>query len=251
MGAYKHDTVVPFKDSGLTKKQQVAQMFDHIAFRYDFLNHLLSGGLDMGWRKKAIHELSDLNPKNILDVATGTGDMPILMAKRLHPEKITGIDISEGMLDLGRKKITRMKLNDLIDLEIGDSEAINAPDNIYDAVTVAFGVRNFEHLELGLKEMLRVMKPGGKLVILEFSKPENSSFKKLCDFYFRFITPGIGKIFSKNKKAYQYLDESVKAFPEGAGFLEILKKSGYADTSQKALSLGICSIYCGNKPATQ
>jgi demethylmenaquinone methyltransferase/2-methoxy-6-polyprenyl-1,4-benzoquinol methylase len=247
MSTYKHDTVVPFKNSGLTKKQQVAEMFNHIAFRYDFLNRLLSGGVDVYWRKKAIRELLPVNPQQILDVATGTADMPLMMIKYLHPQKITAIDISEGMLDIGRKKISRLNLNNRVELQIGDSEAINFPGNMFDAITVAFGVRNFEYLEKGLEEMLRVLKPGGKLVILEFSKPKNNSFKKICNFYFRFITPGIGKLVSKNKEAYEYLDKSVEAFPEGDDFIDILKKTGYINTYRKPLTLGISTIYCGSK----
>jgi demethylmenaquinone methyltransferase/2-methoxy-6-polyprenyl-1,4-benzoquinol methylase len=247
MSAYKHDVVVPFKNSGLSKKQQVAEMFNRIAFRYDLLNRLLSGGIDVYWRKKAIRELFPSNPQQILDVATGTADMPIMMMKYLHPQKITAIDISEGMLEIGRKKISRLNLNSSITLQTGDSEAIDFSDNNFDAITVAFGVRNFESLEKGLSEMLRVLKPSGKMVVLEFSKPKNNGFKKLCNFYFRFITPGIGKIISKNKEAYQYLDKSVEAFPEGDNFLDILKKTGYINCYRKPLSWGICTIYCGNK----
>ncbi len=247
MSIYKHDTVVPFRDSGLTKKQQVAEMFDHIAFRYDFLNRFLSGGIDIYWRKRAIKELSALHPQLILDVATGTADMPVFMMKYLHPKKITGIDISEGMLDIGKKKIKKLMLENFVGLQTGDSENIHFADHSFDAVTVAFGVRNFEHLEKGLGEMFRVLKPGGKLIVLEFSRPKNIIFKKLCDFYFRFIAPGLGKLISKNKEAYQYLDKSVKAFPEGDDFLSILKKTGYIDPYRKVLSLGICTIYCGMK----
>jgi len=247
MTSYKHDSIVPFKNSGLTKKQQVAEMFNHIAFRYDLLNRLLSGGIDVYWRKKAIRELTQINPLHILDVATGTADMPVMMIKYLQPKKITAIDISEGMLDIARKKISRLNLNSRVELQTGDSEAISFGDNIFDAITVAFGVRNFEFLEKGLREMLRVLKPGGKLVILEFSKPKNTGFRKMCNFYFKFITPGIGKLVSKNKQAYQYLDKSVEAFPEGNDFMEILKKTGYKDTYCKALSWGICTIYCGSK----
>ena len=247
MSSYKHDVVVPFKESKLTKKQQVAEMFNRIAFRYDLLNHLLSGGIDISWRKKAIHELSSINPQQILDVATGTADMPIMMTKYLKSQKIIGIDISEGMLDLGKKKIDKLKLSDRIELLIGDSESINFPDNSFDAITVAFGVRNFEVLEKGLGEMLRVLKPNGKLVILEFSKPKNRFFKKLCDFYFRFITPSLGKMISNNKEAYQYLDKSVEAFPEGNDFVSILNKIGYHNCYYKPLTLGISTIYCGIK----
>ncbi|MBS1599274.1 MAG: bifunctional demethylmenaquinone methyltransferase/2-methoxy-6-polyprenyl-1,4-benzoquinol methylase UbiE [Bacteroidetes bacterium] len=247
MSYYKHDVVVPFKDSNLTKKQQVAEMFNRIAFRYDLLNRLLSGGIDVYWRKKAIRELLSLKPKQILDVATGTADMPVMMMKYLQPEKITAIDISEGMLDIGRKKISKLNLSRNVELQTGDSESINFPDNSFDATTVSFGVRNFEFLEKGLEEMRRVLKPGGKLVVLEFSKPKNNTFKILCNFYFRFITPGVGKLISKNKEAYQYLDKSVEAFPEGDNFLDILKKTGYVNCYRKPLTLGICTIYCGSK----
>lgn len=247
MAKYNHDTIVPFKESGLTKKQQVADMFNSIAFRYDFLNRFLSGGIDMYWRKRAIRELKALDPSRILDVATGTADVAIMMTRYLHPEKITGIDISTGMLEIGRKKIERLKLNDKIELLPGDSESLTFPDNTFDAVTVAFGVRNFEHLEKGLQEMLRVLKPGGRLVVLEFSKPKQRSFKSLYNIYLRLVAPGIGKWISKNREAYQYLNESVKAFPEGNEFIEILNHTGYRNTSLKTLSLGICSIYCGSK----
>jgi len=247
MVTYKHDTIVPFKDSGLTKKQQVAEMFDRIAFRYDFLNRFLSAGIDVYWRKRAIRELLEINPQLILDVATGTADMPVMMIKYLKPKKIIGIDISDGMLDIGTKKINKLKLDNQVELQKGDSEAINFPDNSFDAITVAYGVRNFEHLEKGLQEMLRVLKPTGKLIVLEFSQPKNYFFKRLCDLYFKFITPGVGRLISKNKDAYQYLNKSVKAFPEGNDFIDILKKTGYADPYYKALSLGICTIYCAGK----
>lgn len=247
MAKYNHDTIVPFKDSELSKKQQVADMFNSIAFRYDFLNRFLSGGIDIYWRKKAIRELKALNPSRILDVATGTADVAIMMTRYLHPGKITGIDISAGMLEVGRKKIERLKLSDKIELLSGDSESIQFPDNTFDAVTVAFGVRNFEHLEKGLQEMLRVLKPGGRLVILEFSKPRQRSFKSLYNIYLKLVAPGIGRWISKNRQAYQYLNESVKAFPEGNDFIEILNRTGYSNTSLQTLSLGICSIYCGSK----
>ncbi len=173
--------------------------------------------------------------------------MAIMLMKYLKCEKVTGIDISEGMLELGRKKIAKLNLNTKIELINGDSEQINFADNSFDAITVAYGVRNFEFLEKGLAEMLRVLKPGGKLVILEFSKPRNIFFKKLCDFYFRFITPSLGKMISKNKEAYEYLDKSVEAFPEGKGFLSILEKIGYQNCYLKPLTLGISTIYCGIK----
>ncbi|PWT75738.1 MAG: bifunctional demethylmenaquinone methyltransferase/2-methoxy-6-polyprenyl-1,4-benzoquinol methylase UbiE [Bacteroidetes bacterium] len=247
MVEYKHDKVVPFKNSELGKKEQVADMFDRIAFRYDFLNRFLSGGIDIYWRKKAISELLNCNHQFVLDVATGTADMPIMMAKYLHPQKITGIDLSEGMLQVGRKKIASSNLEQLIELERGDCENLPFEDECFDAVTVAFGVRNFENLEKGLREMRRVLKKGGRLVILEFSKPKNPLFKKMCNFYFKFITPGFGKIFSRNKEAYQYLDESVQAFPEGEELIEILLQSGFSMSRQKPLTFGICSIYSSSK----
>jgi demethylmenaquinone methyltransferase / 2-methoxy-6-polyprenyl-1,4-benzoquinol methylase len=242
-----HDGVVPFKDSDDTKKQQVATMFDQIAFRYDFLNRFLSGGIDVYWRKRAIRELSSLKPQNILDVATGTADVAIMTYQLLQPNRIIGIDISERMLDLGRKKIAKLLLNKQIELQTGDSEAIKFNDNTFDGITVAYGVRNFQDLRKGLSDMLRVLQPGGKLVVLEFSKPKRKIFKKLCDFYMRILTPGIGKLFSKNREAYQYLNDSVQKFPEGNDFLTIMNEVGYTATYLKTLTGGICTIYCGIK----
>lgn len=242
-----HDSIVPFGDKQRSKKDQVADMFNQIAGRYDFLNRFLSGGIDIYWRKKAIAELQTLKPRIVLDVATGTADVAIMTMKYLTPEKIIGIDISTGMLELGRDKIAKAMLNKQIELLEGDCETIKFPDNSFDAVTVAFGVRNFEHLSLGLKEMLRVLKPGGKLVVLEFSRPKQSGFKGLYKLYMKLVAPGIGKLISKNKAAYQYLNDSVQAFPEGEEFKTILKDTGYTDTYLKTLSLGICTIYCGTK----
>lgn len=247
MQGYQHDTIVPFKDSAVPKKQQVAEMFNKIAFRYDFLNRFLSGGIDRKWRRKAIRELRILKPKTILDVATGTADMPIMMMKLLFPERIEGIDISEAMLELGKQKIYKIQLQNQIRLQSGDAEAIHFPEASFDAVTVSFGVRNFQNLELGLSEMLRVLRPGGKLVILEFSKPASGIFLLFYKIYLRFIAPRIGKMVSGSPDAYQYLNKSVNAFPEGASFLEILEKTGYRDSYYRKLSLGICSIYCGSK----
>ena len=247
MAKYTHDTIVPFKDSELGKKQQIAQMFDRIAFRYDFLNRFLSGGIDIYWRKRAIRELTASQPQQILDVATGTADMAIMMTRYLAPRKITGIDISNGMLEIGRQKITRLQLEERIELHTGDSEAINYPDNSFEAVTVAFGVRNFENLEKGLQEILRVLKPGGRLIILEFSRPKQAGFRQLYDGYLRLVAPGIGKMVSSSREAYQYLNDSVRAFPEGADFVRILDKNGYINTRLRKLSLGICTIYVGDK----
>jgi demethylmenaquinone methyltransferase/2-methoxy-6-polyprenyl-1,4-benzoquinol methylase len=242
-----HDSIVPFKDSQLTKKQQIAEMFNRIAFRYDFLNRFLSGGIDVYWRKRAIRELREVSPKTVLDVATGTGDVAILIAKTLKTEKVTGIDISEGMLALGRRKIAKQMLNNRIELLQGDSETINFSNDSFDAITVAFGVRNFENLRQGLKEMLRVLKPGGKLVVLEFSRPSQPIFRGFYSFYMKYIASGIGQVISKNRDAYQYLNVSVKAFPEGKEFVKILNETGYSGTYFKTLSLGICTIYCGKK----
>lgn len=242
-----HDSITPYKDPARTKKQQVAGMFDQIAFRYDFLNRFLSGGIDIYWRKRAIKELAPLQPKKILDVATGTADVAIMTSKFLKPETIIGIDISEGMLQLGRQKVANLLLNKQIELLQGDSEAINFPDNTFDAITVAFGVRNFQDLRKGLSEMKRVLKPGGKLVVLEFSKPKQFVFKGFYNLYMRIVTPGIGRLVSKNREAYQYLNDSVQKFPEGDDFITIMNTIGYTATYFKKLTGGICTIYCGSK----
>ena len=247
MAKFDHDTIVPDKNSDLSKKQQVAVMFDDIAYRYDFLNRFLSAGIDVRWRKKALQYLLPLHPKKILDVATGTADVAIMASGLLKPDKITGIDISEGMLDIGRKKVEKLKLQNTIELLNGDSETINFENNTFDAVTVAFGVRNFQFLEKGLSEILRVLKPGGKLVVLEFSQPSSAFVKSFYNIYMKTVAPGIGKLFSKNRCAYEYLDESIKKFPEGKNFIKILEGVGYKKTQSKTLSLGICSIYCGEK----
>lgn len=247
MTQFAHDEVVPSKNSDLSKKEQVADMFDNIAYRYDFLNRFLSAGIDVQWRKKAIRLLKDINPKEILDVATGTADVAIMTARILQPEKIVGIDISDGMLNIGRKKIAEAGLGGLIELLNGDSETINFEDSSFDAVTVAFGVRNFQQLEQGLREIKRVLRPGGKLVVLEFSKPKAPVIKQIYNVYMNVVAPGLGKLFSKNRDAYKYLDESIKKFPEGKNFTTILDNLGYTNTYCKPLSFGICSIYCGVK----
>lgn len=247
MVKYDHDTVVPEQGSHLSKKEQVEGMFDSIAHRYDFLNRFLSAGIDIIWRKNALKELKKLNPKALLDVATGTGDVAIMATNILHPEKIIGIDISEGMLEFGRKKIDKLNLGNVIELVNGDSETIKFEDASFDAVTVAFGVRNFQHLEKGLVEIKRVLKPGGKLVVLEFSKPKGIGIKQFYNLYMKVVAPGMGKLFSKNRNAYKYLDESIKKFPEGKNFTTILDNLGYRNTYCKPQSLGICSIYCGEK----
>ncbi|MCC7525286.1 MAG: bifunctional demethylmenaquinone methyltransferase/2-methoxy-6-polyprenyl-1,4-benzoquinol methylase UbiE [Chitinophagaceae bacterium] len=247
MTKFDHDSVVPYQDSALAKKDQVAEMFNRIAFRYDFMNRFLSAGIDRGWRKKALKRLSADKPKILLDVATGTGDIAIMAYELLKPERIIGIDISEKMLEIGKAKVLKCGLEQHIQLQSGDSEAINFPDDSFDAVTVAFGVRNFEHLEQGLKEIKRVLRPAGKLVILEFSKPKIAGITQLYNWYVGLVAPQMAAFVSKDKKAYQYLNKSVQGFPEGKAFVDILNNVGFRNTSCKKLSLGICSIYCGVK----
>ena len=247
MTEFAHDTVVPYKNSELNKKKQVAGMFDDISKNYDFLNRFLSAGIDVRWRKKALLQLKKHATVLLLDVATGTADVAILAETLLKPTKIIGIDISEGMLEIGREKVKKNKLQNTIELLKGDSEAINFNDNTFDAVTVAFGVRNFENLTKGLSEILRVLKPGGKLVVLEFSKPTLPLVKIFYRFYMKTVTPALGKLFSNNRDAYTYLDESINQFPEGKNFIKILDDLGYQNIHRKTLSLGICSIYCGIK----
>ncbi|HEY0434750.1 MAG TPA: bifunctional demethylmenaquinone methyltransferase/2-methoxy-6-polyprenyl-1,4-benzoquinol methylase UbiE [Chitinophagaceae bacterium] len=242
-----HDHITPYGDPVASKKQQVAKMFDEIAGRYDRLNHVLSFGIHTGWRKKALRLLKNDHPKDILDVATGTGDLAIAAAKMLKPRRVVGIDISTQMLEVGKKKIEKEGLSNVIQLQNGDSETINFGGGSFDAVIVAFGVRNFENLDKGLKEMLRVLKPGGKLVVLEFSRPRLRIFRSLYNLYMGKIAPEIARLFSKNKKAYQYLDQSARVFPERQGFIEILNSNGYCETHFQTLSAGICCIYTGRK----
>lgn len=239
-------TVVPYKEEKAGKKEQMAKMFNNISHRYDFLNHFLSLGIDRMWRATAIRLLKPLKPKQILDVATGTGDFAI-QAMRLNPEKITGIDISEGMLKVGRKKIERLKLSDRIQLLSGDSENMQFPDSSFDAVTVGFGVRNFENLEKGLAEILRVLKPGAMLIVLEFSRPRKFPMRQLYNFYFKNILPGLGRLISSDKSAYTYLPESVEVFPDGTDFENILRNVGFKETACKPLTFGISSIYMARK----
>jgi len=238
--------VKPYKDLDLGKKEQVAEMFNNIAPRYDFLNRLLSLGIDVLWRKKAVRILKKENPKTILDIATGTADFAI-ESMSLNPDKIIGVDISENMLSHGRIKIKAKGLADKIELRSGDSENLQFENNSFDAITVAFGVRNFENLEKGLQEMNRVLKKGGTSIVLEFSKPNSFPFKQIYNFYFLNILPGIGKLISKDSSAYTYLPESVNAFPDGENFLAIYKKAGFTQLKQYKLMFGIASIYYGKK----
>lgn len=237
--------VTPYQTED-SKKEQVAQMFDNIAFRYDFLNSLLSLGIHKGWRKKCVKLLQESKPKTILDVATGTADFAMECAK-LGPEKIIGVDISEGMMKFGREKIKKAGLEKLITLEYGDAETLAFPDNTFDAIVVGFGVRNFENLEKGMINLHRILKPGGKLVILEFSNPRIGFIKWLYNFYFTKVTPFIGRMFSKDVRAYTYLPESVKAFPDNENFVAIMQKLKYHHPEFKSLSFGIAAIYTGSK----
>jgi demethylmenaquinone methyltransferase / 2-methoxy-6-polyprenyl-1,4-benzoquinol methylase len=240
-------TVIPYAEHGGTKKEQVADMFNNISKTYDFLNHFLSLGIDTIWRKKAIKELKNDKPGLILDVATGTGDFAFEALRILKPEKIIGVDISRGMLDVAEQKIAHRKMGDRFEVKLGDSEKLPFAANEFDAVTVAYGVRNFENLEFGLADMQRVLKPGGKAVVLEFSKPKVFPVKQLYNFYFNYITPGIGKLFSKDARAYSYLPESVAAFPDGDAFILLMQKVGFKNTKCRPLAFGICSIYTGVK----
>jgi len=238
--------VVPYKEDDKSKKEQVANMFDNISPRYDFLNHTLSLGIDILWRKKAIRLLQPFAPKTVLDIATGTGDFAV-EAIRLKPDRIVGVDISEGMLAVGRDKIQEKGLSNLIELQYGDSENLAFEDNIFDVITVAFGVRNFETLKKGLGEMFRVTREGGHVMIIEFSKPKKFPVKQLYNFYFKAILPKIGKLVSKDNAAYQYLPESVAAFPDGQAFIDILNEVGYKEAKCIPLTFGISSIYWARK----
>ena len=246
MTEFPHDNIKPFSEEG-AKKAQVSEMFDRIAPRYDFMNRFLSLGIDKAWRKKAIRYFKKDRPALLLDVATGTGDMALLAARMLHPQKIIGIDISEKMLQIGREKAAKLRHQTSIELHSGDGETINFPNNTFDGVMVAFGVRNFENLEKGLQEILRVMKPGAQLVVLEFSKPRVPGVKQLYNLYMGVIAPQMAKWFHQNKQAYQYLNESAKAFPDRQRFITILNKCGFSNTYYQSLSLGICCIYSARK----
>jgi len=224
----------------------VQSMFNNIAPKYDLLNHLLSAGIDKGWRRKVRKALATGHPEIILDVATGTGDLAIELAK-LPVKKIIGIDIAEDMLEIGRKKIAKKKLENVIELKPGDSENIRFEDNHFDAITVAFGVRNYANLEKGLSEMYRVLKPGKKAAILEFSKPASFPMKQVYQYYFNHILPAIGRMVSKDKSAYTYLPQSVALFPENKNFLNVLRKAGFKNPGQKRLTFGIATLYVAEK----
>ncbi len=239
--------VVPYKEKNTGKREQVAEMFDNISPKYDLLNRVLSGGIDIYWRKRAISLLKKQKPQLILDIATGTGDLAIEAVRHLNPEKVIGVDISKGMLQFGIEKMKKLGLDKKIELRMGDSEKLLFDDNTFDAVIVSFGVRNFENLLKGLTDMHRVTKEGGTCVVVEFSNPRKFPFKQLYTFYSNTILPFIGKLVSKDNAAYSYLPESVKAFPDGEEFLSIFNKAGFKETICIPLTFGICSVYVGKK----
>ena len=239
------ETVTPYNNND-SKKDQVAQMFNNIAYRYDFLNSLLSLGIHKGWRRKCVQLISEKNPKHLLDVATGTADFAIECMK-LNPTSVIGIDISEGMMKFGREKIEKLNLQNKISLQYGDAETCDLPSNSIDAITVGFGVRNFQNLEKGLQNMNRILKPGGQICILEFSTPRKFPMKQFYKFHFKYITPTVGKLFSKDSSAYTYLPESIKVFPDNERFVEILEKTGYYKATFQAVSFGLAAIYLAEK----
>ena len=238
----KHDHITPYEASDLTKKKQVEQMFDNISPKYDLLNRILSGGIDIQWRKEVIKMVKAAKPATILDIATGTGDLAIMMAKNTSAQ-ITGLDLSAGMLEVGKKKVAAENLTNRVTMVQGDSENLPFADNSFDVITVSFGVRNFENLEKGLSEINRILKPGGTFIILEFSYPTSFPMKQLYTFYSKNILPAIGKLISKDQSAYTYLPDSVAAFPHGEEMKGILKNVNFKQPIDKKLTFGIASIY--------
>ena len=239
-------SVTPYKDSTLGKKEQVTQMFDAISTNYDGLNRVISFGIDVKWRKKVVALVADKNPKTILDIATGTGDLAIMMTKTTA-NTIIGLDLSAGMLEVGKKKIEEKHLTNKIEMVLGDSENIPYPDNHFDAITVSFGIRNFENLEKGLSEIKRVIKPNGLFVILETSVPEKTPYKQGYSFYTKYILPLIGRLFSKDNVAYGYLSESASLFPYGEKLNNILRKIGFIDVVAMPQTFGVATIYNASK----
>jgi len=230
-----------------SKKEQVTDMFDNIAPKYDLLNRVLSMGIDVQWRKKLVQQATIQAPKCVLDIATGTGDVALMIAKKNRATQVTGLDISAQMLALARKKASRSHLTSNTTFINGDSENLPFPDNSFDTVTVAFGVRNFEDIEAGLSECRRVLKSGGTMAVLEFSQPQSTPFKQIYNLYFRYVLPLIGRLTSKDPKAYTYLFESVQTFPQGQAFMELLHRTGFSMGSFKPLTFGICTLYWSTK----
>jgi len=240
------EKINPYKDSDQSKKIQVTKMFDTISKEYDGLNRVISFGIDVKWRNKVVKIVADKNPQNILDIATGTGDLAISLTAT-NAKEIIGLDISDGMLEVGRQKISSKNLNGMISMVIGDSEDLPFEDSSFDAITVAFGVRNFENLEKGLSEILRVLKPNGLFVILETSVPTNPIYKAGYKFYSKLILPSIGKLFSKDRVAYKYLSESASVFPYGEVLNNILRKIGFINVEDKPQTMGVATIYTASK----
>lgn len=238
--------IKPYKDSELGKKEQVAEMFNNISGNYDGLNRVISLGIDQSWRKKVVQLVGENNPKQILDIATGTGDLALMMMS-LNPDKITGLDISEGMLNVGKQKVKNAGLSGKIEMIVGDSENMPFDDNTFDAITVSFGVRNFENLDKGLQEIVRVLKPGGKFVVLETSNPTKTPFKQGYKLYTNIFLPIVGRLFSKDKVAYSYLSESANSFPFGKAFNNILEKNGFKEANNLPVTFGVASIYTALK----
>ena len=241
------ESIKPNQNLTETKKTQVTHMFDGISKKYDILNRIITFGIDVLWRKKVVKLLKKEKHNNLLDIATGTGDLVIELAK-LDIDKIIGLDISPGMLEIGREKVKKKQLDDRINMMLGDSEALHFDNQTFDAVTIAFGVRNFENLDLGLQEIYRVLKTNGTIVILETAIPKNRFIKRLYSFYTQNVMPSIGKIFSKDRSAYQYLSDSAAIFPCGEAFNNILKKNGFIEVEDFPQTLGVSSIYFGKKP---
>ncbi len=239
--------IKPYKDSDATKKDQVANMFDNISENYDGLNRVITFGIDVKWRKKVVEIIKATNPKNILDIATGTGDLAIMQSKAIPKAKVVGLDISSGMLEVGKQKISSLKLDDKIEMVLGDSENIPYEDNFFDAITVSYGVRNFENLNKGLTEIKRVLKPGGTFVVLETSVPTKFPFKQGYQFHSKIILPLVGKLFSKDKTAYSYLSESANSFPYGQAFNNILKNNGFNNVQDIPVTFGVSTIYKATK----
>ena len=240
------EKVKPYKDSDLNKKQQITKMFDNISKEYDGLNRVISFGIDLKWRKKVVNLVSSKQPHNILDIATGTGDLAISLTKTSAKE-IIGLDISDGMLEVGRKKIASKRLDGIVEMVVGDSEDLPFDNDTFDAITVAFGVRNFMNLEKGLAEILRVLKPNGIFVILETSLPTRTPYKQGYKLYSTYILPTIGKIFSKDKSAYKYLSESASKFPYGEALNAILRQVGFTNVTDKPQTFGVATIYTASK----
>lgn len=243
---YKQETIKPYEE-GKEKAKQVEEMFDNIAPNYDTLNHRLSWDIDKGWRRKAIQQLMAFKPKKMLDIATGTGDFALLAAQMLSPQELIGADISEGMMEIGRKKVKQASLDGIITFKKEDCLKLTFADNTFDAVTAAFGIRNFQDLDKGLSEMCRVLKPGGHLSIVELTQPVSFPMKQLFWIYSHTFLPVYGKLVSKDKSAYKYLTATIEAFPQGETMMDILKKAGFSNARFRRLTFGICTLYLASK----